>query len=193
MMNPWDSERTWQDGDNAPAQRTGSSGVLWLIAVVIAVIGLALLARHGANHVVMIPIGISLFFMVMFLASHRREARRIAWKREIAQFRLEQQRQAQATTVQAPRPAVDTTLRKVFDRFDCKVINHGRSMGWSADRIANLLDYARDYVDTQHAGALVQGNEKGELDRHLEAALQRALLQHDIEHKTDSRVMDPPF
>jgi hypothetical protein len=192
MMNPWDNERTWQEGagDSAPSK---SSGLIWLVAVVIAVVGLALLSKRGFNDVAVIPVGISLFFMVMFLISHRRETRRIAWKREFSRM---QQAQQQIQQVQAPRPAqtaVDTTLRKVFDRYDLKVINHGRSYGWSPDRIAGFLDYARDYVDTQHAGTLINGNEKGELDRHLDAALQRALLQHDIEHKTDSKSMETPF
>jgi hypothetical protein len=191
MMNPWDNERTWQEDTGQPAP-SKSGGLLWLVAVVIAVVGLALLSRHGFNNVAVIPVGISLFFMVMFLISHRRETRRIAWKREVTRMQQANQ-QMQPMTVQAPRPAVDTTLRKVFDRYDLKVINHGRTYGWGPDRIASFLDYARDYVDTQHAGSLINGNEKGELDRHLDAALQRALLQHDIEHKTDSKAMQPPF
>jgi hypothetical protein len=87
---------------------------------------------------------------------------------------------------------VDTTLRKVFDRFDVKVITHARGQYWSADKIASFLDYARDYVDTQHATSLLNGNERGELDRHLDAAVQRALLQYDIEHKTPAPT-EPPF
>jgi hypothetical protein len=188
MMNPWDNERTWQEGSGEAAP-SKSSGLLWLVAVVIAVVGLALLSKHGFNDIAVIPVGISLFFMVMFLISHRRETRRIAWKREVVRMQAHQQIQQ----VEAPRTAVDTTLRKVFDRYDLKVINHGRSGGWSPDRIASFLDYARDYVDTQHAGALFNGNEKGELDRHLDASLQRALLQHDIEHKTGAKGMAPPL
>lgn len=177
MMNPWDQERTWQEG-GAERAPTGSGGMLWLFAIVIAVIGLALLSKHGPHNVVVIPIGISVFFMVMFLFSHRRETRRIAWKRELVRMQAQQ-----AIAAQPQRPAVDTTLRKVFDRFDVKVIGHARNNHWSPDKIASFLDYARDYVDTQHSTALLNGNERGELDRHLDAALQRALLQHDIEHK----------
>jgi hypothetical protein len=93
---------------------------------------------------------------------------------------------------QPSRPAVDTTMRKVFDRFDVKVIGHARSQHWQPDKIASFLDYARDYVDTQHATSLLNGNERGELDRHLDAAVQRALLEYDIEHKS-ARPWDPPF
>lgn len=185
MMNPWDRERTFQE---SPAPQCPARGAgLWLVAVVIAVIALALLGRHGANNIVVIPIGISLFFMVMFLFSHRREVKRNAWQREVARLH------SQSVTVPTPQPAaVDTTLRKVFDRFDVKVIAHGRSKFWQADKIAAFLDYARDYVDSQHASALMNGNEKGELDRHLDASLQKALLQHDIEHKEDP-ASDVPF
>lgn len=190
MMNPWDQERTWED-KGAQASPSPGGGMLWLIAIIIAVVGLALLAKNGFNNVAFIPIGISLFFMVMFLVSHRREARQLAWKREVARMQ-ETPAVAPQPVAYAPRPAApDANLRKVFDRFDVKVITHGRDKYWNAQRIASFLDYARDYVDTQHASALLAANERGELDRHLDAALQRALLQHDIENKNES--MEPPF
>ena len=129
-----------------------------------------------------------------FFFSHRREARRLAWKREVARLQDEYSRQQQIAAVNQPRPAVnqprpavDTTMRKVFDRYDLKVITHGRSMGWEPQRIASFLDYARDYVDTQHATALVTGNERGELDRHLDAAMHKALLQYDMDHKSQPK------
>ncbi|MCB9892816.1 MAG: LapA family protein [Planctomycetes bacterium] len=184
MMNPWDSERTWQENGGRSAPGSSGSGLLWLVAIIIAVIGLAMMAKHGSNNVVAVPIGISLFFMVMFFFSHRREARRLAWKREVARLQDEYTRQQQIAAANPPRPAVDTTMRKVFDRYDLKVISHGRGLGWDPQRIASFLDYARDYVDTQHATALVNGNERGELDRHLEAALHKALLQYDMDHKS---------
>lgn len=190
MMNPWDRERTYSEPDTGGAPSAGS-GVLWLVAVIIAVIGLSVLARHGANSVVAIPIGISLFFMVMFIASHRRETRRIAWKREMAMMREAQQQLPQQIAVsdlcnggvpaEAPRRATDLSMRKIFDRYDLKVINKGREKMWNARRIAGFLDYARDYVDTQHASALMKSGEKGELERHLDASLERALLQYDID------------
>jgi hypothetical protein len=192
MMNPWDGERTWHDRGGSGAH-SGGSGLLWLVAVIIAVIGLAVLARHGANSVVAIPIGISLFFMVMFIVSHRRETRRLAWKREMAMLQQAQQRLPQQVAMhEKPCPATDLALRKIFDRFDLKVITKGRDKYWDAKRIANLLEYARDFVDTQHAAALMKSGEKGELERHLEAALERALLQYDMENP-DSAPMEPPF
>ena len=184
MMNPWDRERTYEEpqGQGMGLPSTGGNGLLWLVAIIIAVIGLALMARHGANNVVMVPIGISVFFMIMFLFSHRREARRIAWKREVARYQeIERQRQ-QAVSVQTTQRTNDAAMRKIFDRFDLKVIKHGRAHHWGAKDIASFLDYARDFVDTRHAGSLLDGNERGELDRHLDAALERAVLQHDIEN-----------
>ncbi|MCA8947218.1 MAG: hypothetical protein KDB29_13380 [Planctomycetes bacterium] len=184
-MNPWDSERTYQE-PGAGSAPSGSSGLLWLVAIIIAVIGLAVMSRHGANSVVAVPIGISLFFMVMFIVSHRRETRRIAWKREVALMHEAQQRlpQNMAVTGHAPvsnQPA-DLSMRKIFDRFDLKVITKGREKSWDAKRIAGFLDYARDFVDTQHASSLMKSGEKGELERHLEASLERALLQYDMEN-----------
>jgi len=190
MMNPWDQERTYE-GQGAESSPSSGGGMLWLIAIIIAVVGLVLLAKNGAHNVAFIPIGISFFFMVMFLVSHRREAKRLAWRREVARMQ-ETPVVAPQSLAYAPRPAApDANLRKVFDRFDVKVITHGRDKYWNAQRIASFLDYARDYVDTQHASALLAANERGELDRHLDAALQRALLQHDIENKHDT--MEPPF
>lgn len=184
MMNPWDRERTYEEpqGPGTGLPNTGGNGLLWLVAIIIAVIGLALMARHGANNIVMVPIGISVFFMVMFLFSHRREAKRIAWKREVARYQeIERQRQ-QAVSVQTTQRTNDAAMRKIFDRFDLKVIKHGRAHNWAAGDIASFLDYARDFVDTRHAGSLLDGNERGELDRHLDAALERAVLQHDMEN-----------
>ena len=184
MMNPWDRKRTYEEpqGQGAGLPGTGGNGLLWLVAIVIAVIGLALMARHGANNVVMVPIGISVFFMVMFLFSHRREVKRIAWKREVARYQEMERNRQQTIAVQNTQRTNDAAMRKIFDRFDLKVIKHGRMYGWDAKAIASFLDYARDFVDTRHAGSLLDGNERGELDRHLDAALERAVLQHDIEN-----------
>jgi hypothetical protein len=219
MMNPWDRERTYRDTeDNTPVAPSGGSGMLWLISIIIAVVGLVLMAKHGSNHVVLVPIGISLFFMTMFWVSHRRESQAIA-KRRAFNLLLERERAhdvelnhtPQAGALYAPVqqassvvPAADVNLRRVFDRFDLKVINLGRDWGWTPKDIASFLDYARDYVDTQHASSLMQTNEKGELERHLDAAVERALLQHDIEHPDQPKrgrphqsgsydPMEPPF
>lgn len=195
MMNPRDREHTWQERDGGNDAPTGG-GLLWLIAVIIAAIGLAVMARHGFNNIVIVPIGVSLFFMLMFLISHHREAKRLAWRREVARLREAAREIQSGATGHAPAPrqlsAVDVGMRKIFDRFDTKVISHGRMYGWEAPEIAGFLDFARDYVDTQHAQALLEGNEKGELDRHLDAALERALLQHDIANP-DRKKDEPPF
>lgn len=184
MLNPRDRERTYRESDNHEAPSTGGAGILWLIAIVIAVIGLTVMAKHGADEIVAVPIGISLFFMLMFIFSHRRETRQLAWRREMARLQNAAHEQVNATAHgRAPnKPIVDTGMRKIFDRFDSKVIAHGRMYTWKPADIASFLDFARDFVDTQHANELVRANEKGELDRHLEAALDRALLQHDIAH-----------
>ena len=196
MMNPWDRERTYEEpqGEGMGPPNAGGSGLLWLVSVIIAVIGLALMSRHGTNNIVMVPIGISVFFMVMFLFSHRREAKRIAWKREVARYQEIERNRQQTIAVQNTQRVNDASMRKIFDRFDLKVIKHGRMYAWNAKDIASFLDYARDFVDTRHAGSLLDGNERGELDRHLDAALERAILQHDMENPGKlSRLEEPPF
>ncbi|MCC7510736.1 MAG: hypothetical protein IT464_15340 [Planctomycetes bacterium] len=188
MMHPWDRERTWQE---APGNQSGlpssGSGWVWIVAVVIAVIALAVFARSGGNHLVMVPIGISVFFMCLFMVNHRREMRRV----EVARH-LQRMGQAEQAPQHAPQsmgfappgqPARDdASLRRIFDRFDIKVIEHCRRNHWEPKQISVLLEMARDFVDQPHASALLRADQGKELGRHLDASLERALLQYDIDH-----------
>jgi hypothetical protein len=189
MMNQWDRDRisrgAQQEADHFPGS---GGGWVWLVAVLLAVLGLALFARHGSNNLVMIPVGISLFFMLMFLFSYRRESRRLQSLRETQRLTAPDF-EPQPMGMLPPPAASDGTLRCLFDRFDLKVIDHGRRNEWEPRQISSLLEMARDFVDTPHAGALLNAGEKDELDRHLDAALERALLQFDVanERKGDKK------
>jgi hypothetical protein len=46
--------------------------------------------------------------------------------------------------------------------------------------ITAFLEMARDFVDTGHAAQLIVADELSELDRHMNAALERAKLQHEL-------------
>lgn len=195
MMNPQDNERLRGTSPRADFAPAAGSGWIWIVAVMLAVFGLALLHRHGANNLVMIPVGVSLFFMFMFMLSHRSESRRLQAARRaqrMAEFEPHPsspsgRREALERQAMGMQPALpsrdDGALRRVFDRYDLKVIEHGRSNDWDPKQISSLLEMSRDFVDTQHAGALLNSADALELDRHLDAALERALLQFDIAHE----------
>lgn len=196
MMNPQDQERLRRASPGPDFAPASGGGWIWIIAVMLAVFGLALLHRHGANNLVMIPVGISLFFMFMFMLSHRSESRRLQAVRH-AQRMAEFEPQAIGML---PPARDDDSLRRVFDRFDLKVIEHGRRNSWEPKQISSLLEMSRDFVDTQHAGTLLANEDSHELEFHLDAALERALLQYDIAHerKGDGNrpyrsSLEPPF
>lgn len=187
MMHPWDRERTWQDSpdQNMPLPAKGGAWV-WVIAVIIAVVALFALANSGGGSrgLVAVPVGISLFFMFMFLINHRREMRHLQAVRRVRQ--MQQIEAPQPMAVGGPPPGApqrdDASLRRIFDRFDLKVIEHCRANTWEPKEISKLLEMARDFVDQPHAASLLRAGEDNELSRHLEAALERALLQYDIDH-----------
>ncbi|MBX3459810.1 MAG: hypothetical protein KF696_07580 [Planctomycetes bacterium] len=196
MMHPWDRERTWQetpDQQFAPPAKGGAW--VWVIAVVIAVIALFALASSGAGSrgIVAVPVGISLFFMFMFLVNHRREMRHLSAVRRARMQHAEQPQAPQTMAVGGPPPGApprdDASLRRIFDRFDLRVIEHCRANTWQPKDISRLLEMARDFVDQPHASALLRAGENEELSRHIDAALERALLQFDIDNnrKGDTR------
>ncbi|MHC4839591.1 MAG: hypothetical protein ACYTDT_01340 [Planctomycetota bacterium] len=172
MMNPWDREQQLQP-------HKPSNGVAWLVSVVIAVIGLVALAKGGGHRAVVFPIFISVTFMVMFLFSHRRENKRIFKARQDAEVR--RQAQAMAASSQAHiNKQRDKDLRRVFDRFDLYVIGSLQTSAKPANAVAEILEFARDYVDTNHAIELLKKEQFNELDIHLKAAYQRAFLQMEL-------------
>jgi hypothetical protein len=184
---------------------SGGRGFVWLLAVVLAVIGLAAMARHGANPMVVVPVGISLFFMFMFMISHRRESKRIEASRRLERLERAARRALEPEAEPAPRrdgreegmreqqfshaPGVpygtgasvsNDISRQVFDRFDVDVIELARSLELKPKEAASLLEFARDFVDLPHASALMRAKRDEELDRHLDAAIERAVLQYAI-------------
>jgi hypothetical protein len=178
MQNPWDRERTWTPSEDVPAS---GSGWVWIIAVIVAVIGLFAVARGGGNTFVLASVGVSVFFMFMFLIHHRREVRRSEVARQLKRYDEAQRAQDEPMGMEPPQPGRDdAALRRVFDRFDLKVIEHGRRNHWEPKQISSLLEMARDFVDVPHASGLMRAKESAELDRHLDAALERGLLQFDI-------------
>jgi hypothetical protein len=216
--------------------QSGGSGFVWLIAIVLAVIGLAAMGRHGANPLVVVPVGISLFFMFMFMLSHRRENRRIEAEQRLRRLeraakraldpdadlpdyehRHEDGSREQRFNYRAPlvgsgtpyaagtaSPNNDLT-RQVFDRFDVQVIELAREISLKPKEAANLLEFARDFVDVSHASNLLRNNRDDELECHLNAAIERAVLQHAIstncekmlkvktKFKSNRDYMEPPF
>lgn len=182
MINsPEQQENAWRktEQENRPCGFAG--GLAWLIAIGLGVLGMAAMARHGCRTVAVIPIGISLFFIFMFMVGHRREQRRLAASRWVnnqscctppaQEVRLEAQ--------VLPR-ADDASLRKLYDRFDVRAIEECRANSMDAKAITAFLEMARDFVDTAHAAALINRREMSELDTHMNAALERAKLQFEL-------------
>ncbi|MDC1142734.1 hypothetical protein OAU50_06555 [Planctomycetota bacterium] len=171
-MNQWDREQHMQP-------HSASGGIAWLISVVIAVIGLIALSKGAGHGAVTVPIFISVFFMVLYLFSHRREYKRIASAQKEAKI------MQQANIIAAESKAYinkqrDKELRRVFDRFDLMVIGNQRSQTRTASAVAEVLEFARDYVDSSHAIDLLKKEQFKELDIHLNAAYERAVLQLEL-------------
>ncbi len=185
-MNPWDRQEQLQI-------RKPSNGIAWLVSVIVAVIGLVALAKSGGNRAVAVPIFISVSFMVMFLFSHRRENRRIIRARQDAEYR-HQNTMIVATSKAEVNKQRDKDLRKVFDRFDVMVIKEEHShYNLNAKDVAEVLEYARDFVDTNHAIELMNKGQMTELNIHLKAAYQRAALQLALSKPEKMRDYDVPF
>lgn len=209
MMNPGDRERMWRQSeqDNQPGGFAG--GLAWLIAIILGVAGMVAMAKSSGRAVAVIPIGISLFFIFMFLIGHRREARRLSNLRAQARSPVEQ---LEAQYLPAIRPEVrlepqslrradDESLRRLYDRFDVRAIEECRANNMDAKAITAFLEMARDFVDTAHSAQLIHEGELEELDRHMGAALERAKLQYElnspgvfkakVRHEHD--IYNPPF
>ncbi len=220
MMNPWDRERTWRETQPNSQPRGFASGLAWLVAVVLGILGMVAMAKgHGdgrGHSIAMIPIGISLFFIFMFMIGHRREQRRLANMRMMqppaepqlhtpqgmtGQPVVDLLHQAPPTTLETQKlpKADDASLRKLYDRFDVRAIEQCRASQMDARQITSFLEMARDFVDTGHAAQLIRRNDLAELDTHMHAALERAKIQHELDHPgafkaTPRPALDePPF
>lgn len=225
MMNPWDRERTYQQPESAgSAPRSNLAAFAWIVAVVVAAIALFAMARHGGGKIVAVPIGISLFFMMMFWASHRRETRLLSMRREQQRLnhgaggplapRIHPESELEVIepgTVAAPRPAQHAThdklARQLFDKFDLMLISYGREAKWEPKEIVGFMEFARDFLDVNYATGLMREAKSSymstDLDRHLEAAMERALLQYEVNHgarpqppegyRKSAIELEPPF
>lgn len=213
MMNPWDRERTWRETQPSSQPRGFASGLAWLVAVVLGILGMVAMAKnHGDNghSIAMIPIGISLFFIFMFMIGHRREQRRLSCLRAMqppAEPRIHtpqgtaaqpaqaagnlQQTQCTVETQKLPK-ADDASLRKLYDRFDVRAIAQCRASRMDAKQITSFLEMARDFVDTGHAAQLIRRNDLAELDTHMHAALERAKVQHELDHPGAFKTAETP-
>jgi len=198
MMNPWDRERMWRESEPSTQGRGFANGLMWLVAIVLGLFGLIALAKSGgAKGVALIPIGISLFFIFMFMIGHRREQRRLAatrWQNQVGNQPLQEIR---IEPQPAPK-ADDASLRKLYDRFDVMAIDECRENKLDAKQITDFLEMARDFMDTAHAAQLIRANNLAELEIHMHAALERAKLQFELNHPGAFKVVrprydDPPF
>lgn len=200
MMNPWDRDRQLRDSmDDRPSGF--ASGLAWIIAIILGVLGMVVVARTGCRNIAVVPVVISLFFIVMFLVGHRREQRRLQAMRWL---NSQPQTPPADAHVAAPQPlprADDASLRRLYDRFDVLAIDECRRNTMEAKGITAFLEMARDFVDTAHAAQLIQRDEMTELDRHMNAALERAKLQYELGNpgtfkaapKPRYDLEDPPF
>lgn len=199
MMNPWDRERTWRETEPNSQPRGFASGFMWLVAIILGVFGMMAVAKSGGKApVALIPVGISLFFIFMFMIGHRREQRRLSasrWQGMNAQQPLQEVR----LEAQALPKADDASLRKLYDRFDVKAIDECRDNKMDAKQITAFLEMARDFMDTAHAAHLIRCNNLAELDIHMRAAMERAKLQFELGNPGTFKVVkhgydgEPPF
>jgi hypothetical protein len=211
MMNPhehpWERQRHGRHNmatHEYTEQQSGGRGFVWLLAVILAVVGLAAMGRHGANPMVIVPVGISLLFMLMFIVSFRRESRRIEAEQRMQRLERAARRAADPEEEHygddqpreyhfgAPVPysngqalvanhaSSNEASREVFDRYDVRVIELARNLELKPKEAAGLLEFARDFVDVAHATRLLRKGDQDELERHLDAAIERAVLQHAI-------------
>ncbi len=205
MMNPWDRERTYQQPEGTgAAPRSNMAAFAWIVAVIVAAVALFAMARHGGGKIVAVPIGISLFFMMMFWISHRRESRLLAQRREMSRLnraaggplapRIHPESEleivAEPGTVAAPRPAThaahDRLARVLFDKFDLMLMAYGRDAKWEPKEIVAFMEFARDFLDIPYATGLLRESKSSymtsDLEHHLDAAMGRALLQYEVNH-----------
>lgn len=149
-------------------------GATWLFSVMLAVCGLiCLFTMHRMSVALpMIALGASTVGMVVFLSLYGR-----ACRLEAAKVVKPQQ-----PVVDAPPVVVsagyDDAMRRLFDRFDPLAIERARGAGLAPTAIAGFLPFARDFVDTAHAVRLLDAHDEAELERHLKAGIERALVTY---------------
>lgn len=186
MMHPWDRERT----------ATDTPGINWisiLMALLLGVFGLAMAAKltHTGKGQLVVPVvfagmGFLYFLMRGFKGGGCCSVPRGPGRNEFTQAGdAAAAPNAQSSPVAAPpgygynaKDAArdNLALRRVFDRFDLLAIERAKRQGLTPAEQTSFLDFSRDYVDVDHALALLAERDEEELKRHFMATLERALL-----------------
>ncbi|MCC6572693.1 MAG: hypothetical protein IT462_02780 [Planctomycetes bacterium] len=140
----------------------------WLASVFLAVAGLtaAFYTRKSPSWAPFVALAISTGGMLLFLIQYSRACRLQA-----------------ANIIRPPVKAPVTiaitdgdAMRRLFDRFDIRAIERARALGLSSGDASSFLNLARDFVDVAHAQRLMNTGNEAELDVHIRAAIERALL-----------------
>jgi hypothetical protein len=198
MLNPMNQGRPDHRAPTPVSTGTGSGGALWLIALAMGVVGLYVMWRTGAAGVTVLPVLVSVFFMLMFLLSFRRDARELKQAREARHFEQYELDAAEPRLREAGvSPREDFCTRRVFDRFDSLVIHEAERHTHEPEKISQFLNLARDFVDVPYAANLARADDWEELNVHLKAACERAYLQYRLSLTKEERdkldSYGPPF
>lgn len=189
MMNPWDRRRTWVETQPAPQRCSGNwvgRGLLMLLAAGIGLAGVGALLSRGARPTVAVPVVLSLVFLGLYVARRRRESiqpsNHCIQAKVLPAAECVDRPAPQGGPVALPVPSADDmAMRKVFDRFDVRAIERARRASLAPAAVASFLDFARDFVDRRHVAALLDHEDGAEVERHVEAAIERALLQFELQ------------
>ena len=184
MMHPWDREHS----------ATDKPGINWLsilMAILLGIFGFAMAAKlsHGGKGPLVVPVvfaGLgSMYFLIRgFKGGGCCSAPRASW-RDDGQIATGQPVMPREAGVVAPPgynyTAKDATrdnlaLRRVYDRFDLLAIERAKRQGLTPAEQTSFLNFARDYVDVDHALTLLAERDETELKQHFMASMERALL-----------------
>jgi len=157
--------------DLKPNLRPAGAG--WLLSIGLGFLSVVLLSSRKTEVFGVIALIVAGTILLDFLFSRIRAHRDFKKQlRELHQAIAIQNAQL-LPRVATPKP---DAMRMIFDRFDLLTIKRARNDGLDGRHTAELLDFAREFVDTSHAAMLLEQHEEEELQRHLAAALERALL-----------------
>lgn len=147
----------------------------WIFSVMLAIGGLvaAFSTRHAPHWVPLAALGVSMFGMMVFVVKYGRSCRADA-----SHLMIPIHQPSVAAVEPSPAAAADDggQMRRLFDRFDVRAIERARALGLAPREAASFLGFARDYVDNAHALRLLAAHDEAELERHIAASIERALL-----------------
>lgn len=187
MMHPWDREQTATD------KPRGINWLSMLMALLLGIFGVAMAAKlqHAGRGPLVVPVvfaGLgSLYFLTRgFKGGGCCSTYRCNWREEspVSGGQPMSQPGDRPGVVAPPaysygvkEAARDTlALRRVYDRFDLLAIERAKRQGLTPGEQASFLNFARDYVDVDHALGLLAERDENELKQHFLASLERALL-----------------